>query len=181
MSGFAIDLAEHGQMPVPLPSPSSSVGSRRTSASLPRSRSAEGPPAALGDRTGSNFKVVIRVRPPLPRELNGERPFQNVVAVDREEHAITVSENRTAILDSGQGQGDTDAQSDAASYAGRAEALSTHVYTFDHVYGQNASQQKVYENTARAVVDSSLQGCEDPRATDRPTDRAARALSLIHI
>ena len=26
-------------------------------------------------------------RPPLPRELNGERPFQNVVAVDREERA----------------------------------------------------------------------------------------------
>ena len=68
------------------------------------------------------------------------------------------------------GQGDTDAQSDAASYAGRAEALSTHVYTFDHVYGQNASQQKVYENTARAVVDSSLQGCEET-ARDRPTDR----------
>ena len=35
---------------------------------------------------------------------------------------------------------------------------STHVYTFDHVYDQNASQKKVYDNTARQVVDSSLQG-----------------------
>lgn len=34
-------------------------------------------------RANSNFKVVIRTRPPLPRELNGERAFQNVVGVDR--------------------------------------------------------------------------------------------------
>jgi hypothetical protein len=31
----------------------------------------------------SNFKVVIRTRPPLSRELNGEKPFQNIVLVDR--------------------------------------------------------------------------------------------------
>ena len=35
---------------------------------------------------------------------------------------------------------------------------STHRFTFDTVYGQNASQEKVYNTTARAVVDSSLQG-----------------------
>ena len=30
----------------------------------------------------TNFKVVIRVRPPLPRELKGEVPFQNTIAID---------------------------------------------------------------------------------------------------
>lgn len=44
-------------------------------------------------------QVVIRVRPPLPREVEGERMFQNIVSVDKEEHVITISENLNAILD----------------------------------------------------------------------------------
>ena len=43
-------------------------------------------------QSGSNFKVVIRARPPLPRELNGERPFQNVVSVSKnDDQTITIS------------------------------------------------------------------------------------------
>ena len=42
---------------------------------------------------GKNFKVVIRVRPPLPRELRSDKVFQNVVMVDVNERLITVSEN----------------------------------------------------------------------------------------
>lgn len=44
-------------------------------------------------------QVVIRVRPPLPREVDGERMFQNIVSVDKEEHVITISENLNAVLD----------------------------------------------------------------------------------
>ena len=43
--------------------------------------------------------MVIRVRPPLPREVDGERMFQNIVSVDKDEHVITISENLNAILD----------------------------------------------------------------------------------
>ncbi|KAG2983525.1 hypothetical protein PC118_g9384 [Phytophthora cactorum] len=50
---------------------------------------------------GSNFKVVIRVRPPLPRELHGDRPFQNVINVDQHGHVLTVSENLSALGNSG--------------------------------------------------------------------------------
>jgi hypothetical protein len=38
-------------------------------------------------RANSNFKVVIRTRPPLPRELTGEKPFQNIVSVDKVRHS----------------------------------------------------------------------------------------------
>ncbi|CAN0388907.1 unnamed protein product, partial [Discosporangium mesarthrocarpum] len=44
-------------------------------------------------------QVVLRVRPPLPRELEGNRRFQNIVTVDREEQVITISENIGAVLD----------------------------------------------------------------------------------
>lgn len=43
--------------------------------------------------------MVIRVRPPLPREVDGERMFQNIVSVDRDEHVVTISENLNAVLD----------------------------------------------------------------------------------
>ena len=43
------------------------------------------------DGPSKNFKVVIRVRPPLPRELEGDKPFQNVVKVSQDERAITIA------------------------------------------------------------------------------------------
>jgi len=95
----------------------------------------------------TNFKVVIRVRPPLPRELSGDIPFQNVVAVDQREQCITVSENLEAVLDE-----------DGNVPPGGGGAFTTHSFVFDYVYDQNCTQKKVYETTARTVVDSALQG-----------------------
>ena len=98
---------------------------------------------SVHDTAAKNFMVVIRVRPPLPREMNGDRPFQNVVRVDQSERVITISENLNASLE------------DAAL----AGAYTAHTFTFDRVYDQNCTQRKVYETTAKAVVESSLQGC----------------------
>ena len=89
---------------------------------------------------------MVRVRPPLPRELSGELPFQNIIAVDEREEVITISENVDRVVDD------------------RGQALinpgpySSHSFAFDHVYDQNSSQKKVYDTTARPVVDSALQG-----------------------
>ncbi|KAF1794056.1 P-loop containing nucleoside triphosphate hydrolase [Phytophthora cactorum] len=37
-------------------------------------------------------------------------------------------------------------------------AYGSHVFSFDHVYDQQCTQSTVYENTAKAVVESSLEG-----------------------
>ncbi len=103
--------------------------------------------SSLGNnsRSNNNFKVVIRVRPPLPRELNGENaPFQNVIAVEPAARTITISENPDNVDDEG--------------YLYKYGPYSTHRFTFDHVYDQNATQENVYNNTAKAVVDSALEG-----------------------
>ena len=94
-----------------------------------------------------NFKVVIRVRPPLPRELSGEQPFRNCVRVDASERQITFSENPAVI------EGD-----DSVAAASSSGLYQTHLFTFDHVYDVHCSQKQVYDTTAKAVVDSSLQG-----------------------
>ena len=101
-----------------------------------------GPSPGANDEASRNFKVVIRVRPPLPRELHGERPFQNTVKVGNE-NTIVISENIAAYEESG-GTG--------------VGPYSTHTFTFDHVYDQNCDQRSVYETTAQAVVESSLKG-----------------------
>ena len=91
-------------------------------------------------------QVVVRVRPPLPRELTGDVPFQNIIAIDEREQEITISENIDAVIDE---------NGNATANPG---AYTTHRYMFDHVYDQSASQKRVYETTARTVVESALQG-----------------------
>lgn len=94
----------------------------------------------------TNFKVVIRVRPPLPREMSGDVPFQNIVAVDEREQVITVSENLDAVM------------APDGSFLANPGPYALHSFAFDHVYDQTASQKKVYESTARTVVESALFG-----------------------
>eukprot|EP00879_Flechtneria_rotunda_P030394 GHRR01033020.1.p1 GENE.GHRR01033020.1~~GHRR01033020.1.p1 ORF type:complete len:224 (+),score=58.19 GHRR01033020.1:683-1354(+) len=92
-----------------------------------------------------NFKVVIRVRPPLPRELEGYREYQCTSLVDAHSgQLITISENLPAVM-SGQ------AASDGILYA-------TYRFTFDNVYDQHSSQEEVYNQSARPLVLSTLQG-----------------------
>lgn len=47
--------------------------------------------------SNDNFKVVIRVRPPVERELEGGKQFQNIVTVDAEAKVLTLSENIAAM------------------------------------------------------------------------------------
>ena len=86
--------------------------------------------------TSKNFKVVVRCRPPVPREFDGPKPFANVVSVAND-NSITISEAPPS--------------NDDAIYA-------QHSFTFDHVYDENCSQQDVYEQTARDAVLSTLTG-----------------------
>ncbi|CAK4139066.1 unnamed protein product [Aphanomyces euteiches] len=110
--------------------------------------------STMSGRYGSNFKVVIRVRPPLPRELQGDKPFQNVVSVDSSGHYLTVSDS--THLHHHHGDDQTSASSSSASSS--SSSYSNHSFSFDHVYDQHSTQRAVYENTAKAVVESSLEG-----------------------
>ena len=88
--------------------------------------------------TGKNFKVVIRVRPPLPRELHGVTPFRNVVDVCDDEKSVSLN--------------------DAMDGPSEEGTFAQYRFTFDHVYDQSSGQKKVYDTTAKAVVDSALAG-----------------------
>lgn len=86
------------------------------------------------------------MRPPLQRELSQEVAFRNVIAVDDREQCITVSENIEAVVDQ-----------DGNPLANPGP-FTTYSFMFDYVYDQFSSQEKVYETTARNIVESALQG-----------------------
>ncbi|KAG1674732.1 hypothetical protein FOA52_013567 [Chlamydomonas sp. UWO 241] len=102
------------------------------------------------ERSDDNFKVVIRIRPPLPRETRGLRPYQCTTHVENsgtERGILTLSENLQATLNSG----GTPTGPDGLLFA-------TYRFTFDHVYDQESTQETVYRNSAQHVVLSILQG-----------------------
>lgn len=86
------------------------------------------------------------MRPPLQRELNNEIPFRNVVSIDEREQCITVSENLDAVLDS------------EGNLLANPGPYTTYSFMFDYCYDIYSNQAKVYDTTARSVVDNALQG-----------------------
>eukprot|EP00899_Mesostigma_viride_P011379 jgi/Mesvir1/20241/Mv13477-RA.3 len=97
-----------------------------------------------------NFKVVVRLRPPLARELQAAKPFQNIVLVHKDGKALTVSENLNLVQKQGPGT--------PRSTAAESLVYATHQFTFDHVYDQQADQKSVYEGSAKQAVLSTLLG-----------------------
>ena len=95
--------------------------------------------------TNENFKVVIRVRPPLEREVAAGKSYKHSVAVDATNATCTLSENLEAWRRGG-------------SVDNHGIAFNTHQHTFDHVYDQDASQKEVYEHSAKDAVLSTLRG-----------------------
>ncbi|KAK3260518.1 hypothetical protein CYMTET_30522 [Cymbomonas tetramitiformis] len=101
--------------------------------------------SVFGFTGSSNFKVVIRVRPPLERELTGGKQFQNTVMVSEGHRVMTISENLAAL-------------SNRSAQASEGLLYSTHQFTFDYVYGQDSTQKSVYDHSAKDAVMSTLTG-----------------------
>jgi len=66
--------------------------------------------------------------------------------VDDREQCITVSENIEAVMD------------EDGQVLATPGPYTTHSFLFDYVYDQHSTQKKVYDTTARPVVDSALTG-----------------------
>ncbi|PNW79448.1 hypothetical protein CHLRE_09g415450v5 [Chlamydomonas reinhardtii] len=101
---------------------------------------------ASGEGSASeNFKVVVRIRPPLRRELQGTglRAYQCTTAVEPGDRNIILSENLPAVI---------------SQHGGITDLYNTYRFTFDCVYDQQCPQERVYRQSAQQVVLSILQG-----------------------
>jgi len=91
-----------------------------------------------------NFTVVIRVRPPLPRELESGS-FHSTVRVDAQHQMITVGEDMVSANKENQEDYDPG-------------LYNSYTFTFDHVFGEDTDQRDVYEQIAKPAIMSMLQG-----------------------
>lgn len=121
-----------------------------------------------GSGGNSNFKVVVRIRPPLPRELEGLRAggaaamapaYRDVVRAEDRNRAVTICESGVDQGGGGQSVMNADgSMTQLSSVSSGGAAAASHKFTFDYVYDQDAQQVDVYNNTARDAVLSTLQG-----------------------
>ena len=122
--------------------------SSRDSGIASASQSSFGFVGAADEVENENFKVVVRVRPPLERELSAINEYRCVVDVDngpaqsRISRGITIHEHMATR---------SSASVDHMPY-------SSYRFTFDHVYGIESTQKEVYEISAKSAVQSALQG-----------------------
>lgn len=101
----------------------------------------------------SNFHVVLRVRPPILRELSSTSSvYQNTVAIDSNQLQITISDNIDAYLNSIYGSYTNNRSLNKEAVYGY------HTYSFDHVFDQISNQEEVYELAIRNIVNSALEG-----------------------
>ena len=111
--------------------------------------SSQGGASSSHSSGNQNFKVVIRVRPPLKRELVSGCQFRPVVRVSANGKSCAIMEYLGAEVTEKERQKDMD--------------LNPHLcvwqnFSFDYVYDERSTQENVYENTAKQSVISVLEG-----------------------
>ena len=101
------------------------------------------------NNTSDNLKVVIRVRPALPREIEENLPFRSIVLLSNESKSINLVEYLGAELYEKERQ---------REWIDNPNLFQLHRFSFDHVFDMDSTQQEVYEITAKPAIISVLEG-----------------------
>lgn len=96
-----------------------------------------------------NLKVVIRVRPALPREIEENLPFRSIVLISNESKSCNLVEYLGAELSEKERQ---------REWIDNPNLFQIHRFSFDHVFDMDSGQKEVYEITAKPAIMSCLEG-----------------------
>ncbi|XP_047401891.1 kinesin-like protein KIF18B isoform X3 [Sciurus carolinensis] len=95
----------------------------------------------------SMVQVVVRVRPPTPRELESQRwPVVQVV------------DERVLVFDPEEPDGGFPGLKWGGTHDGPKKKGKDLTFVFDRVFGEKATQQDVFQHTTHSILDSFLQG-----------------------
>lgn len=114
------------------------------------------------DFLNENFKVVVRVRPPLPRELRDDNFVSTVMKIIKlfikilNKIQVSSDHKQICLYEFFLDQIDSNALHEIAN---NTNYYCPHPYSFDFVYDQDSTQLEVYETTAKAAVLSVLEVC----------------------
>lgn len=95
----------------------------------------------------SVVRVVVRVRPPTPRELESQR-----------RPVIQVVDERVLVFDPEEYDGGFPGLKWSGSHNGPKKKGKDLTFVFDRVFGEAATQQDVFQHTTHSILDSFLQG-----------------------
>lgn len=95
----------------------------------------------------SVVRVVVRVRPPTPRELESQR-----------RPVIQVVDERMLVFDPEECDGGFSGLKWSGSHNGPKKKGKDLTFVFDRVFGEAATQQDVFQHTTHSILDSFLQG-----------------------
>ena len=102
-----------------------------------------------GNNNTDNLKVAIRVRPPLPREIEKNLPFRAITLISKENHTCSLVEYLGVELDEEKRQ---------KEWISNPKLFQLHRFTFDEVFDLNTSQEEVFNISAKPAVISVLEG-----------------------
>ncbi len=114
-------------------------------------------------QSDDNIKVYIRIRPPLPKELQSGHFFnitqvsedsKSIEIIDKEYYNNNISNNINNISLS------LNDDYENSSYLGFSPPLTSnnHRFSFDYIFNMNSNQQEVYNKTSKPLIDSVLKG-----------------------
>ncbi|XP_034362052.1 kinesin-like protein KIF18B isoform X1 [Arvicanthis niloticus] len=95
----------------------------------------------------SVVRVVVRVRPPTPKELESQR-----------RPVIQVVDDRMLVFDPEECEGGFPGLKWSGSHNGPKKKGKDLTFVFDRVFGEAATQQEVFQHTTHNILDSFLQG-----------------------
>ena len=104
---------------------------------------------STGSNNIDNLKVAIRVRPPLPREIEKNLPFRAITVVSKENHTCSLVEYLGGELDEAKRQ---------LEWISNPKLFQLHRFTFDEVFDIGTSQEEVFNVSAKPAVNSILEG-----------------------
>uniref|UniRef100_A0A8D1ECP2 Kinesin-like protein n=1 Tax=Sus scrofa TaxID=9823 RepID=A0A8D1ECP2_PIG len=95
----------------------------------------------------SMVQVVVRVRPPTPRELESQR-----------RPVVQVVDERVLVFDPEETDGGFLGLKWGSTHEGPKKKSKDLTFVFDRVFGEAATQQDVFQHTTHGILDSFLQG-----------------------
>nr|XP_010329770.1 kinesin-like protein KIF18B [Saimiri boliviensis boliviensis] len=95
----------------------------------------------------STLQVVVRVRPPTPRELDSQR-----------RPVVQVVDERVLVFNPEEPDRGFPGLKWGSTHDGPKKKSKDLTFVFDRVFGEAASQQDVFQHTTHSILDSFLQG-----------------------
>ncbi|ELV10097.1 Kinesin-like protein KIF18B [Tupaia chinensis] len=95
----------------------------------------------------STVQVVVRVRPPTPRELESQR-----------RPVVQVVDERVLVFDPEEPDGGFSGLKWGGTHDGPKKKGKDLTFAFDRVFGEAATQREVFQHTTHSILDSFLQG-----------------------